>query len=230
MTHVKVFDVMSTDVASVREDASFHEIVSVLADREISAVPVVDAGGRVLGVVSEADLLYKIEFSDGADSGRLLERRARRHARRKAAGDVAADLMTAPAVTVPAGSTVVTAAQLLESNGVKRMPVVDDLGRLAGVVSRRDLLKVFLRSDTRIRDEVVDEVLGRVLWIAPSEIAVRVDGGVVTLEGELEQRSLVSVVLRFVRSVDGVVDVIDRLTYRIDDTSTAEAQYYRPLV
>ena len=230
MTHLKVSDVMSTDVASVREDATFQEIVAVLAEREVSAVPVVDASRRVLGVVSEADLLHKVEFSEGADGRRIFERRAHRLGRRKAGGDIARDLMSAPAVTVPRGTSVVVAARLLEFSGIKRMPVVNDLGRLVGIVSRCDLLKGFLRPDEEIRDEVVHDVLGRLLWIGPPEVKAEVEAGVVRLRGEVEQRSLIAVAERLVRAVDGVVDIEDELTYRVDDRTDAEAQYYRPLV
>jgi CBS domain-containing protein len=231
MSHLKVSALMTRDVATVREDTPFHEIAQVLADRRVSAVPVVDLDHRVLGVVSEADLLHKVEFADDPDEGAsILERRAHRLARHKATGHVAKDLMTAPAVTVMDGTTVVMAARLLEASGIKRMPVVNDLGRLVGIVSRADLLKVYLRADADIHDEIVSQVLRRLLWIDPTEVSVEVDGGVVTLTGQLEQRSLVDITVRLVGTVDGVVEVDDQLTWRVDDTVTPEARYYRPLV
>jgi CBS domain-containing protein len=220
---------MTTDVASVRPDTSFHEVTQLLAERQVSAVPVVDDDGRVLGIVSEADLLHKLEFADGMSGHVILERPAHRLARAKASGHLAKDLMTAPAVTVPAGVSVVKAARLLESHRVKRAPVVEEDGRLVGIVSRADLLKVFLRSDADIHDEIVGDLLKR-LWIGPSELTVTVEDGVATLHGEVEQRSLIDVVARLVRSVDGVVEVITDLTYAIDDTIAPEARFYRPLV
>jgi CBS domain-containing protein len=138
--------------------------------------------------------------------------------------------LTSPAVTVLDTTNVVSAARLMESSGVKRLPVVNDLGRLVGIVSRRDLLKVYTRPDTDVRREIVDDVLRRLLWIGPTEITVQVTDGVVTLDGELEQRSLLDIVQRLVRSVDGVVEVVSRLTWRVDDTANPEARYYRPLV
>jgi CBS-domain-containing membrane protein len=231
MRHHNVSALMSRDVATVREDTPFHEIAKVLADRRVSAVPVVDADRRVLGVVSEADLLHKVEFADDPGEGAgILERRAHRLARHKATGQVAKDLMTEPAVTVPEGTTVVKAARLLESSGVKRMPVVNDLGRLVGIVSRGDLLKIYLRPDAEIRAEIVEQVLRRLLWIGSTEVSVRVNDGVVTVAGELDQRSLIDIVVRLVGAVDGVVEVEDKLTWRIDDTASTEAHFYRPLV
>ena len=231
MSHLKVSVLMSRDVATVSEDTPFHEIAKVLADRRVSAVPVVDADNRVLGIVSEADLLHRMEFADDPDEGAgIFERRVHRLARHKATGHVAKDLMTSPAVTVPDNATVVKAARLLDSAGIKRMPVVNDLGRLVGIVSRGDLVKVYLRPDRDIRREISDEVLRRLMWIDPSEVTVQVDGGVVTLTGQLEQRSLVDIVMRLVGAVDGVVEVYGTLTWRVDDTTGAEARYYRPLV
>ena len=231
MSHLKVSALMTRDVATVREDTPFHEIAEVLAGRHVSAVPVVDGDNRVLGVVSEADLLHKVEFADDpAEGASILERRAHRLARHKATGHVAKDLMSAPAVTVMDGTTVVKAARLLEASGIKRMPVVNDLGRLVGIVSRADLLKVYLRADADIRDEIANQVLRRLLWIDPTEVKVEVDGGAVTLVGEIEQRSLIDITVRLVGAVDGVVEVDDQLTWRVDDTVTPEARYYRPLV
>jgi CBS domain-containing protein len=220
---------MTTDVASVRPDTSFHEVTQLLAERNVSAVPVVDDDGRVLGIVSEADLLHKLEFADGMSGHAILERPAHRLARAKASGHLAKDLMTAPAVTLPAATSVVKAARLLESHRVKRAPVVDEDGRLVGIVSRADLLKVFLRTDADINHEIVGDLLKR-LWIGPGELAVTVADGVVTVQGEVEQRSLIDVVARLVRSIDGVVDVVTDLTYAIDDTIAPEARFYRPLV
>jgi CBS-domain-containing membrane protein len=191
--------------------------VRLLSERRVSALPVLDAARRVVGVVSEADLLRKEEFPEQPGGGRPFESRQRRAARAKAAGDTAAELMTAPAVTVGADATVAEAAKVLSRHGVKRLPVVDEAGRLLGIASRVDLLKVFLRSDEDIRREVRDEVFQRVLWVDPDGVAVEVRDGVVTLEGVLERRSLIPIAVRLVHGVDGVVDVVDRLTYEADD-------------
>jgi CBS domain-containing protein len=214
----RVREVMTTQVATVGERAPFKQIVRVLAERRISALPVLDAAGRVVGVVSEADLLHKEEFSGGPGGPRPLEARRRRTARAKAAGDRAAELMTAPAVTVGPEATVAEAAKLLERHGIKRLPVVGDAGRLVGIASRADLLKVFLRSDPDIRREVLEDVLLHTMWLDPDAFTVEVRDGVVTLAGPLEFRSLIPIAVRLVHGVDGVVDVVDRLWFEVDDT------------
>jgi len=229
MTHQKVADIMNTDVVSVRSDTPFHDVAELLARHAVSAVPVVDTDLRVIGVVSEADLLHKIEFADGFDGG-MFSRAVHRIALAKAGARTASDLMTAPAVTVPGGTSVVTAAKIMEAEKVKRLPVVDDLGRLIGIASRGDLLKVFLRADDTIRDEIRRDVFLGVLWIDPASVMVDVRQGVVHLDGGVELKSLAELATRLVHGVDGVVDVVDNLTYTVDDSRPSDAQYYRPLV
>jgi CBS domain-containing protein len=121
-------------------------------------------------------------------------------------------------VTIKAEANVVEAARLMEANQIKRLPVVDDAGRLVGIAARRDVLKAFLRPDPAIRDEVIERVFKRVLWMDPTAFTVEVHDGIVTVSGELDRKSTIPMVIGLVRSVDGVVDVIDRLTYRYDDT------------
>jgi CBS domain-containing protein len=212
-----VRDMMTTEVVTVEPSTPFKEIVARLAGRRVSAVPVVDADGRVLGVVSEADLLLKEEYPDAEQDVPLVWTRRRRIERKKAAGTCARDLMTAPPVTVPPTATVAEAARRMHAAGVKRLPVVDGDGRLPGIVSRADLLRVFARPDDAIRREIVDEVILRDLMMDPSRFFVRVEDGVVVLEGAVERRTLVPFVLHAVRGVEGVVRVEDRLTYDVDD-------------
>ncbi|HEU4427009.1 MAG TPA: CBS domain-containing protein [Pilimelia sp.] len=212
-----VRDMMTTDVVTVEASTPFKEIVARLAGRRVSAVPVLDVDGRVLGVVSEADLLLKEEQSDGEQGVPLVWTRRRRIEREKAAGTCAGELMTTPPVTVPPTATVAEAARRMHATGVKRLPVVGEDGRLLGIVSRADLLKVFARPDDAIRREIVDEVILRDLMMDPSRFFVRVEDGVVFLEGAVERRSLVPFVLRAVQGVEGVVRVEDRLTYDVDD-------------
>jgi len=212
-----VRDMMTTDVVTVEATAPFKEIVARLAGQRVSAVPVVEADGRVLGVVSEADLLLKEEHLDGELGVPLVWTRRRRIEREKAAGTVAGELMTAPVVTVQPTATVAEAARRMHAAGVKRLPVVGEGGRLLGIVSRADLLKVFARADEAIRREIVDEIILREFMMDPSRFFVRVEDGVVVLEGAVERRSLVPFVLRAVQGVEGVVRVEDRLTYDVDD-------------
>jgi CBS-domain-containing membrane protein len=217
MTKRTVGEVMTTDVVSVREDATFREIVDLLETRGISAVPVVDWANMVVGVVSEADLLPKMEYAGREVRRRLFEGHRVREAREKAAGDLARDLMTRPAMTVLPETTVVHAARLMDSAGVKRLPVVSLAGRLIGIVSRRDLLKVFLRTDVAITDDVRRE-LEPVPGVDATVPTIQTTEGIVTLAGELDRRSLIPVVVRLAERVEGVVDVVDRLSFRTDDT------------
>jgi len=218
----QVRDVMTTDVATVGEQTPYREIVDVVVGRRISAVPVVDDFQRALGVVSEADLLHKVELIGEPHERRRFESRRRRSARVKADAAVARDLMTSPAVTVSPDTSLVAAAKLMDHEQVKRMPVVDDLGRLVGIVSRGDLLKVHLRPDADIRADVVQEVLRRVLAIEDGVVRVEVDGGVVTLVGQLDRRTAAELAVRLAAQVSGVVAVVDRLGYDYDDTFLAE--------
>jgi CBS domain-containing protein len=212
----RVRDVMTRDVVSVDEQTPFTEITRLLTDCCISAVPVLDPDGRVVGVVSEADLLLKEEYPEGLQ-GWLLEGRHRRATRVKAAGATAVELMTAPAITIGPDASVAEAARLLHRHRIKRLPVLDPAGPLLGIVSRADLLKVFLRSDAQIAQEVRQDVLRRALWVDPDTVGVEVDDGVVTLTGRLERRSLIPIAVRLVHGVDGVVEVVDRLGFELDD-------------
>jgi len=214
-----VGDVMTSAVVTVGEDTPYKEIVEKLAAHAVSAVPVVTGEGRVVGVVSEADLLHKMEFAGLEPHVRRLERRRRRVARAKAGADTAGHLMTAPAVVIGPKESLTTAAKLMDAEAVKRLPVVDQSGRLVGILSRRDLLRVYLRDDKAILREVTEDVLLRALWIEPGTVVVHVERGVVTLAGPLDRRSSVPLVVRLVEIVPGVVEVVDHLTYHYDDTA-----------
>jgi CBS-domain-containing membrane protein len=210
---------MTHEVVTVDEQTAFKEIARLMADVQISAVPVLDADGRVVGIVSEADLLLKEESPQGPPGGWLFEGRRHREERAKATGDTAVELMTAPAITVGPDATVAEAARLLHRHQIKRLPVVDPPGPLLGIVSRADLLKVFLRSDHQIAQDVRRDVFQRALWVDPDTVAVEVRDGVVTLTGQLERRSLIPIAVSLVHGVDGVVEVVDRLGFELDDST-----------
>ncbi|WP_328500541.1 CBS domain-containing protein [Streptomyces sp. NBC_00457] len=200
-----VSDVMTHTVVAVGRDAPFKEIVELMGQWKVSALPVLEGEGRVIGVVSEADLLHKEEFRD-SDPDRFTQR-DRLADLAKAGGLTAADLMNAPAITVHANATLAQAARIMAQRKVKRLPVVNAEGLLEGVVSRADLLKVFLRGDDDIAEEVRREIVTH-LFPAPVEpIRVEVTEGVVTLTGRIRDTSLVPVAARLVRAVEGVVDV-----------------------
>ena len=217
-----VEDVMTREVMCAHEDTPYKELVKLLAAWRVSAVPVVDDRRHVLGVVSEADLLVK-QQKPARPGIRLLSARRRREARAKARATVAAELMSRPAVTIGQRATLTEAARRLHAAGVKRLPVVDPVGRLVGIISRVDLLKVFLRSDEDLYREIVDDVIFGELFMGPNRFDVDVQDGVVVLQGRCERRSLIPTVVRAVAGVEGVVRVENRLGYDIDDLALAAA-------
>ncbi|MGW5114252.1 CBS domain-containing protein [Streptomyces noursei] len=210
MLHRKVGDLMTASVVSVRRDTGFKDITEHLAEHDIAAVPVVDDQRRPIGVVSEADLLRKQE-SQTDPGGHLTTAHLRPVERAKAHALTAEDLMTSPAVTARPQWSVVEAARAMAHHRVKRLPVVDDVGRLVGIVSRADLLRVFLRRDLTIREEITTDVLTRALGLSPGEVTVQVTDGRVTLSGTVPQENFIPIAVRLSESVDGVVDVTNHL-------------------
>ncbi|MEU1283972.1 CBS domain-containing protein [Kitasatospora sp. NPDC005856] len=199
---------MTSPVVLVSPETGFREIVALLSDYDITGVPVVDAETRPLGVVSEADLLRTLAAQE--DPASLLP--APESVQAGPDGEVtAADLMTAQPVCTTPDTSVVAAARLMSRHGLKRLPVLDEDGRVIGMVSRGDLLRVFLREDVVIRREIVEEVLGRIDGVSPAQIGVEVNQGRVVLSGTVPEPHLVPIVLNLCRSVDGVVSVTDRL-------------------
>lgn len=195
-----VSDVMTHTAVAIGREASYKEIVELMDQWKVSAVPVLEGEGRVVGVVSEADLLPKEEFrQDGPRLPDQLEEAS------KAGGVLAEELMSSPAVTVHPDATLAEAAQIMARKHVKRLPVVNGVGMLEGVVSRSDLLKVFLRTDEEIEEEIRDAVLAELA--PPVHLQASVKDGVVTLRGSLRDRALVPLTARAIRAVEGVVDV-----------------------
>ncbi|MFH8371723.1 CBS domain-containing protein [Streptomyces sp. NPDC018031] len=201
----RISDVMTRTVVAVGRDASFKEIVEIMGRWKVSAVPVLEGEGRVIGVVSEADLLPKEEFRD-----QVLERpemaRQRLAEMAKARAVTAEELMSSPVVTVHADATVAEAARTMAIRGVKRLPVVDSEAKLCGIVSRADLLQVFLRSDEDLQGEVRGVLLADPLHTF-GDLRMSVSDGVVTLAGQVREAGLIPIVVRLVRGVEGVVDV-----------------------
>ncbi|WP_405714215.1 CBS domain-containing protein [Streptomyces xanthophaeus] len=195
-----VSDVMTHTAVAIGREASYKEIVELMDQWKVSAVPVMEGEGRVVGVVSEADLLPKEEFR--RNDPRLPDQLEEAS---KAGGVLAEELMSSPAVTVHPDATLAEAAQIMARRHVKRLPVVNGVGMLEGVVSRSDLLKVFLRTDEEIEEEIRDAVLAELA--PPVDLQASVKDGVVTLRGSLRNRALVPLVARAIRAVEGVVDV-----------------------
>ncbi|HEY9368187.1 CBS domain-containing protein [Streptomyces sp.] len=205
-----VADVMTKKVVAVLPGAEFKEIVAAMERWKVTAVPVVEGEGRVVGVVSEADLLLKEEFHDHRLG--LVEQMRRLDATAKAGSRRAEGLMTSPAVTVGPEATLPQAARLMAAHRVKRLPVVDASGTIQGIVSRSDLLKVFLRPDEDLAAEVRRDIIEHLFPLSHQQVGVRVDAGVVTLSGEVRDSALIPLAERLARTVEGVVDVRCELT------------------
>jgi CBS domain-containing protein len=202
---------MTTHVVAVRLNATYKDMTARLREFRVSAFPVLDDDNKVIGVVSEADLLTKeaLEFSLPGPMGGILHGRERA----KAAAVIAADLMTKPALTIGPHEPVAHAARLMYSRKVKRLPVVDEEGRLIGIVTRADVLSVYSRPDAQIRHDIIDNVIVGTVLTDPARFTVTVKDGVVTVEGKPENASVGRDMIEEIRHVEGVVAVRDQLGY-----------------
>ncbi len=215
---MKVKDVMTSDVITVRPETPLKEVASILAERKISGLPVVDEERELLGVMSEGDILFK-ERGPSSRKGMLswlldpygMEGQLKLEAR------TAGEAMTAPARTIGPRRPVSAAARLMLEKGINRLPVVED-GKLVGIVTRADLVRAFARPDEAIAREIRQDVLQQVLWLRdPGAVTVSVDGGKVTLGGSVDSRMDAELVSTFVAKVTGVVEVDSSLTWLEDD-------------
>jgi len=212
-----VRDVMTTRVVAVRKNATFKDIATLLTEYRVSAFPVLDEEERVIGVVSEADLLSKEALvpAMGVQAARLgrMAGSPDHDEFAKAAAVTAADLMTKPPVVVTPDEPVTSAARLMRQGRVKRLPVVGEKGELVGIVSRADVLSVYSRPDSEIQREIMNNVIGGEFLADPSHFAVTVSSGIVTLEGYPETTARGRDIVAEAWHVEGVVSVRDRLTY-----------------
>jgi CBS-domain-containing membrane protein len=214
---LSVGEVMRKQVVAVREKARFTEIVAAMRRFHISSIPVIDSEDRVIGLISNYDLLLGGEPGHGRGGrfGRLF----RRDGGYGGAGKIATDLMTSPAVTVTAATPAREAARVMYRHRIHQLPVVEAMsGRLIGIVTRSDLLAVYERPDEDIRREILHDVIEHTLGIPPGRLKVTAVGGTVTLSGRLESRSCALRLADAVAHVGGVITVIDHLTYERDDT------------
>ena len=209
--HATVRDVMSTRVIVVRQSAPYKDMAAMLRQQRVSAFPVIDDDHRVIGVVSEGDLLAKKVF-DGS-SPEATQGTLRRRDHDKAAAVTAAELMTTPAVTIGPDAPVTEAARLMYSRRVKRLPVTSEDGTLIGIVSRADVLSVYNRADADIQREISQDLITGVFLGDPARFTVVVTDGVVTIEGTPETAPVGRDIIDAARHVEGVVAVRDRLSY-----------------
>ena len=210
---MRVEDVMTKDVWTVRSDTLLKEAAELLAQHQISGLPVVDADEHVVGVLSEGDILFK--ESGGYKKG-FFERWLTAPSSKfdlKFAARSAGEAMSEPAVTIRPQRALTAAAKLMIDEGVNRLPVVDDQDRLVGIVTRADLVRAFVRTDEEIAREIRDDVIRRTLWLAPELVRVEVDGGEVHLAGQVETKADAELIPAFVQRVPGVVSVLSKLRW-----------------
>lgn len=213
---VRVGDVMTRDVVSVTPDTPLKDVAAAIVERGISGLPVCDADGAVVGVLSEADLLVKQGGSPERSGGLFawLVETASAPDLAKLRAHTAGEAMTSPAVTVETASPVSEAARTMVSLGVNRLPVVED-GRLVGIVTRADLVRLFTRSDEEIARDIRQDVVKR-LWIAPERIEVEVEQGEVVLRGEVDTEVEAGLLEKRIPLVAGVVGVRSELSWAVD--------------
>jgi CBS domain-containing protein len=226
---MKIEQLMTREPVAVGAETPLRDVAAILSERRISGLPVIGERLEVLGVVSEADIVAKEQGPEplrGRLSGWLRTDRARA---RKLAARTAGEAMSAPAITIAAGKSVAEAARLLATNGIKRLPVVDEDGTLVGIVTRADLVRAFARSDDEIERELREEVVLRSLWIDDSRLDVRVERGEVRLAGKLQNRSDVELLQRFAARVPGVVSVQSTLRWDWDDRKASPEAERAPL-
>ena len=204
-----VRDVMTTRVIAVRGDTSFKEMTAMLGSSQVSGFPVIDRAGKVLGVVSETDMLIK--EADRASHPEVFAGLRRSRDLQKAAGVTAAELMTSPPVTIGPEEPVQHAAFLMYDRAVKRLPVVDEAGHLVGIVSQVDVLSIFSRPDEEIRREVTNLVTQPNFLMDPEDLEVTVEDGIVTLTGRPLTGQIGRDIIEAVRHVEGMVAVRDQL-------------------
>lgn len=211
---MKVSDVMTTPVLTTQPDVPLKEAALTLVREGISGLPVVDAEGRVIGVLSEADVIAKegVQPRKGGFLSWLLEPSDAWLEGRLAARTVG-EAMSAPAVTITPNRPLAAAATRMIDERVNRLPVVDG-ERLVGIVSRADLVRAFVRTDAEIRAEIEEEVVRRTMWLEPTDVAVTVEGGHVKLRGTVGTPTDAQLLPSLVRRVAGVVDVESAVSAR----------------
>ena len=217
---MKVRDVMTQQVISVRPEVPLKEVARMLAEHGISGVPVVDEQQKVLGVVSEADFVIKetaLPFERPSPVAWLFGESEETRARAaKLRATTAGEGMSSPAITIHAERPVREAAAMMTRYRVNRLPVVED-DRLIGIITRADLVGTFLVDDGQLRRVILDEVLRDTLWLEPTSVGVEVNEGIVRLSGTVDRRSTATILERLVRQVDGVVGVESALGWDLDD-------------
>jgi CBS domain-containing protein len=202
---MRVKDAMASPARTIRPGASLKQTAAIFAEHGIGGLPVVDVEGRLVGVITEADILVK-ERATSPPGGlhKLLHRREASALATKAEARNVKEAMTSPAITIESEAPLTKAAERMLEEGVNRLPVLED-GRLVGIVARHDLVRAFARSDSEIERDIREEALRGVTY--PEELELRVRGGDVTLRGKVDSRFDAEILPELVRRVPGVVGV-----------------------
>lgn len=201
---MRVVDLMTTELIQVYPDTGIKEAARLMFRHRVSGLPVVDAGGRLVGIITEADFLRIEVARDGEETPEPIER--------------VSQVMSEDVVTIPPDAEISDAARLMASNDIKRLPVIGEDRRLLGIISRMDVVAVFTRPDEVVEDEIREDLLRRVLFIDPDEIEVTVANGVVRFSGQIGTRNESRILEELARRLDGVTRVDNQLTWRVDDT------------
>jgi CBS domain-containing protein len=216
-----VKDVMSTHVIAAKQSAPYKELAAMLRDQRVSAFPVIDDDNKVIGIVSETDLLTKEALEGTVPT--TLQGLTDQHVRSQVSAVTAADLMTRPAVTIGPDEPVTSAARLMYNHRVKRLPVTSDDGTLIGIVTRSDVLSVYSRADADIQREITQDLILGTFLGDPARFTVTVNDGIVTIEGTPETTAVGHEIIAAARHAEGVVAVRDRLSYPADPPYRASA-------
>jgi CBS domain-containing protein len=216
---LSVQDLMTRDVVTTSPTTPIKDVAMLLVEHRISGVPVVDEGGRVVGVVSEGDLVVK----QGPDA---VERRplarifgdssSTRAQVAKISALTAGDAMSAPAITIGVDTPIAEAASTMTRRRVNRLPVMDGEA-LVGVISRADIVRVFARPDHELAEAIREDVLYRTLWLDPARFDVTVNDGNARIGGQVDRRSEAEMIERIAGMVPGVVSVSTDLSWELDD-------------
>ncbi len=214
---MRVIDLMTAEVVTVRPDTPLKEAARRMVRSRVSGLPVTDDDGTLVGIISEGDFLHR----------EVARERPRRHGlldallggqHSLAEAELVGEAMTEMVITIAPDASLAEAARIMAHHDVKRLPVIDSDGQVLGVLSRADIVAAFTRPDEIIEDEIREDVIRRVLFVDPDQLGVKVDDGVVTLDGELSTRTESRLLEELVRRLDGVVNVLNRVRWQHDDT------------
>ncbi len=218
---MRVRELMTADPVTTTADTPLKEVARVMLTRRISCLPVVDAAGTLIGIVTEGDIVHQESRKARGDIPGML---------RSLFGDdggpaiTAGEAMTSPAITIGPDIDHTVAARLMETRGVKPLPVVDADGHVLGIVGRSDIMASFARPDELIEDEIQVDILDAIMWTEPGAVDVEVTEGRVTLTGSVPNRTDARILEVLTSRLDGVVDVnVDEVRYAYDDTKAAQS-------